>query len=55
MVAGGGPATAGQEFSSANNGGLTIRCWCWTCRSLTSATVGDGFLTRSKFTSMAPD
>jgi len=55
MVVGGGPATAGEEFSSAGTGNLTIRCSCWTCRSLTSATVGNGFLTRSKFTSMARD
>jgi len=55
MVVGGEPATAGEEFSSAGNGGLTIRCSCWTCRSLTSATVGNGSLTRSRSTSMARD
>jgi len=55
MVVGAGPATPGKEFSNAAGGDLTIRCWCWTCRSLTSATVGNGFSTRSKFTSMARD
>src|ERR1700720_1604148 len=50
MVVGGEPATAGEEFSSAVNDGLTIRCWCSTCRSSTSTMGGTGSSIHAKFT-----